>query len=173
MTPFLGCIFVGFLAMYVFPDLIEYTILPNIPAGKRDHVLLLIVAGMTIGLTRAAHEGKAFFLMGAFLTGLCFSTCHEVHHVWEHQVGRSAVVVRDASFSRRLPPPRAARTGARNGGAPKRGPPNRTCTFPPHAYGCGCSHPTSLPLTPPRCLLAGETDSVCPSPHILWCIDCV
>lgn len=77
---------VGYLAMHVFPDLIEFTILPAIPAGHRDHVLMMLIGVMTIGLTRAAHEGKAFFLMGAFLTGLCFSTCHEVHHVWEHQV---------------------------------------------------------------------------------------
>ena len=76
--------------MRVFPDLIEYTILPNIPAKHRDSVLLLLIGAMTIGLTRVAHEGKAFFLMGAFLTGLCFSTCHEVHHVWEHQVRQGA-----------------------------------------------------------------------------------
>mmetsp|Transcript_24534 Transcript_24534/g.73514 ORF Transcript_24534/g.73514 Transcript_24534/m.73514 type:complete len:724 (-) Transcript_24534:88-2259(-) len=87
-TPVLGCLIVGYLAMHVFPDLIEFTILPNIPARHRDHALLLLVGGMTIGLTRAAHEGRAFFLMGAFLTGLCFSTCHEVHHMWEHQIKR-------------------------------------------------------------------------------------
>jgi hypothetical protein len=50
--------------------------------------MMILVGGMTIGLTRAAHECQAFFLMGAFLTGICFSTCHEVHHVWEHQIKR-------------------------------------------------------------------------------------
>eukprot|EP00041_Stephanoeca_diplocostata_P027518 m.758154 g.758154 ORF g.758154 m.758154 type:complete len:424 (+) comp23191_c0_seq18:446-1717(+) len=88
LSPVIGCLVIGYLALHYFPDIIQHHLLPRLHPAFRDNVLLILICFMTLGLTRAAYEAKGFYLVGAFLSGLCFSTSHEVHHVWNHQIKR-------------------------------------------------------------------------------------
>ena len=79
---------VGAFAVFVMPRLLNQWLLPRLPADWREGSLLGLVFAMAVGLMTALNAGGASYVLGAFLSGLCFCTTPGAMSAWHGQVKR-------------------------------------------------------------------------------------
>lgn len=79
---------VGAFGIWVMPHFIRRVLLPLLPKGYVEDGLLALILLTAVGLSAALHYGRASYLFGAFLAGLCFCTASSVMTVWTRQVKR-------------------------------------------------------------------------------------
>ena len=78
---------VGLLAVYIMPRIL-LRLLKLAPARLVEKTALCALAAVTCGLCSALEYGGSSYLLGAFLSGVCFCTLPSITHVWERQVKR-------------------------------------------------------------------------------------
>ena len=79
---------VGAFAVWVMPVFLTRVFLRYMPSRYVEDGLIGMILLFAVGLSAALHYGKASYLFGAFLAGLCFCTAHSVELIWQRQVKR-------------------------------------------------------------------------------------
>lgn len=79
---------IGAIALFAVPPLLTRVLLPRLPPAYVEQAMLVLLMGTSIGLMAACNAGRASYLLGAFLGGLCFCSLHSLHRLWMAQVKR-------------------------------------------------------------------------------------
>jgi hypothetical protein len=79
---------IGAIALFAVPPLLTRVLLPRLPPAYVEQAMLVLLMGTSICLMAACNAGRASYLLGAFLGGLCFCSLHSLHRLWMAQVKR-------------------------------------------------------------------------------------
>uniref|UniRef100_A0A7S1Z7Y7 Cation/H+ exchanger transmembrane domain-containing protein n=1 Tax=Ditylum brightwellii TaxID=49249 RepID=A0A7S1Z7Y7_9STRA len=78
----------GYIAVFIFPKLINATIMKKVPQEQKGKAEMIIMFALILALMPATYYAKASFLMGVFIAGLAFCRSHDLHHLFVTQFKR-------------------------------------------------------------------------------------